>query len=195
MRSCFLARIAMLGLLFWLALVTTSSAAQEDQPSQPAINEQLQQILNKLDDVLKKYPRGTSLDCTQADVLRDELVQVETELAALLQRLQPGSEPANAISDSKKYRVDITNSVVIISEEINSDGLVSDQARTRLATVLDRYRAKFSQYSTYLKSEQILDLIDAAKKDPATMFAKYVTIQRDVEYIIDNMRAEVPDER
>jgi hypothetical protein len=194
MRVCYSACFIVMTLLIWLAQIHTSSAVQEEQPSQPAISVKLQEILDKLDDVLQKYPRGTSLDCTQADLLRDELVQVQVDIASLLRQLSPDSEPASELSDTKKYRVDITNSVVIISEEINSNGLVSDQARSRLETVLDRYRARFSQYSTFIKSEEILALIDAAKNDPASMFAKYMTIQRDAEYIIDNMRAEVPDE-
>jgi hypothetical protein len=98
-----------------------------------------------------------------------------------------------AVTGAKKYRVDITNAVNNISAEINSDGKISDQAYSKLKKVQDTYRAEFSSYGTFTKSEEIIKYIDEARADPNTAFAKYQQVQQDANYIVDMIRSEVPD--
>jgi formyltetrahydrofolate synthetase len=98
-----------------------------------------------------------------------------------------------AVTGAKKYRVDITNAVNAVSADINSDGKISDRVLGKLQKVLDKNRTEFGKNGTFVKSEEILKLIDEAKADPTNAFEKYQQVQQNVTYIVDMIRTEVPD--
>jgi hypothetical protein len=98
-----------------------------------------------------------------------------------------------AISGAKKYRVEITNAVNQIGEDITNDGKISDAHLAKLQKVLDTYAADFSKYGTYTSSQDIIRLVGEAKQDEANAFAKYKEIQSKINYIQDMVRTEVPD--
>jgi hypothetical protein len=98
-----------------------------------------------------------------------------------------------AVGGAKKYRVDITNAVNAISQEIDSDGKISDASLAKLQKVLDTNRGEFGKYGTFTKGEEIVKYYNEAKADPANAFAKFQQVQQDAAYIVDMIRSEVPD--
>lgn len=98
-----------------------------------------------------------------------------------------------AISGAKKYRVEITNAVNQIGEDITNSGEISDAHISKLKKVLDTYAAEFSTWGTYTNAQEILQLIEEAKQDSNTAFSKYKEVETKINYITDMIRTEVPD--
>lgn len=98
-----------------------------------------------------------------------------------------------AMTGAKKYRVEITNAVNQVGEDITNEGKVSAAHVKKLQKVLDTYAADFPTWGTYINAQQIIKLVEEAEQDQATAFTKYKEVQSKINYIQDMIRTEVPD--
>ncbi len=98
-----------------------------------------------------------------------------------------------AISGAKKYRVEITNAVNQVGEDIANEGKISAAHLAKLQKVLDTYAADFSAYGTYTSAQKIIELVKEAEADETIAFSKYKEVQSKINYIQDMVRTEVPD--
>ena len=98
-----------------------------------------------------------------------------------------------ALEGDRKYKVDLTNVLVVIRDEISNEGEVSERSAQKLDGVLAKYEEKYGRKGSFQHSSDIPELIKSASANPETSFDTLQQIQHKITMILDTLKTEIRD--
>jgi len=98
-----------------------------------------------------------------------------------------------ALNGAQKYKVDLTNVLMKIQDEINNDGKVSDKTYTKYEKFLEKSKDEYYNKGSYEKAEQIMECLQKARSDSANAFYQYQNAKIIMNQCFDLLKTEVAD--
>jgi hypothetical protein len=100
---------------------------------------------------------------------------------------------ALALGGAQKYKVDLTNILMNVQDEIESEGQVSDRTFNKFQSFMENNEEEFSSKGSYIKAEEVLDFIIEARNSPDDSFMKYQSAKVEITLVFDMLKTEVSD--
>lgn len=100
---------------------------------------------------------------------------------------------ALALGGEKKYKVDLQNALLRISDQIEKDGVVTDSAISKLQGVLDKYAEEFAGRGSYTSTLNLIDTLNKIKDEPQNEFIINQSALVIITDIQDTLKTEVKD--
>jgi hypothetical protein len=98
-----------------------------------------------------------------------------------------------ALSGEKKYKVDLSNVLLNIKDEIDTNGVVSDKTYNKFADFLEKSEEEFGIRASHMLSKDALESIRQAKDDPNSKFQHYQNALMSIANVQDALKTEVKD--
>jgi len=96
-----------------------------------------------------------------------------------------------AISGPQKYKVDISNVLLKMKLELDRDGQITDATISKLENVLAKHEEEFAGKGSYLRAQEILQLEEIARAEPAKAFHQHEAIKMDIDMIFEMLKTEI----
>lgn len=96
-----------------------------------------------------------------------------------------------ALSGDQKYKVDLTNILMKIQDQINNDGEVSDAMYKKFQNFMDKSKDTYWKKGSYEKAEQIMDCLTKARSEPDKAFYNYQNAKLIMNECLDLLKTEV----
>lgn len=96
-----------------------------------------------------------------------------------------------ALSGDQKYKVDLTNILMKIQDEINNNGEVSDVTYNKFVKFMDKSKDTYWKKGSYEKAEQIMDCLNTARSQPDKAFYNYQNAKMIMNDCFDLLKTEV----
>lgn len=98
-----------------------------------------------------------------------------------------------ALSGEKKYKVDLSNVLLNIVDEIETNGAVPDRTFNKLAGLLEKSEEEFGIRTSHMQSKAALESLQKAKDDPSNAFEHYQNALMCIANVQDALKTEVRD--
>jgi hypothetical protein len=100
---------------------------------------------------------------------------------------------ALALGGEKKYKVDLQNALLRISDQIEKNGEVSDDAIAKLQGVLEKYKEDFSGNGSYTSAESLIETLNKVKDEPGNEFSINQSALVIISDIQDTLKTEIKE--
>ena len=101
---------------------------------------------------------------------------------------------ALALTGAKKYKVDLTNILMKIQDEINNEGAVSDKSYNKFKSFMAKSEPEFGKKGSYVKAEKVEECLDIARAEPDKAFYQYQSAKLEISAVFDMLKTEVAEE-
>lgn len=98
-----------------------------------------------------------------------------------------------ALSGEKKYKVDLSNVVLNIKDEIEKTGDVSDDKLVKFEKLMDKYRDQFGDKGSFQFATQALAELKEAKANPDDAFKMLNVAVGDCGQVLEMLKTEIQD--
>jgi len=96
-----------------------------------------------------------------------------------------------ALSGEKKYKVSLSNVLLNVKDEIETDGVVSDKIYNKFAAFLESSEEEFGNRASHMLSKEALESIRLAKDDPSRTFEHNQNALMSIANVQDALKTEV----
>jgi len=100
---------------------------------------------------------------------------------------------ALALGGEKKYKVDLQNALLKISDQIEKNGVVGQDAISKLQSVLDKYKDEYSERGSYVSAVKLIEILDKVKEEPQNEFLINQSALVIITDIQDTLKTEVKE--
>lgn len=98
-----------------------------------------------------------------------------------------------ALGGAQKYKVDLTNILMKIQDEINKDGAVSDQTFNKFQTFMEDSKEEFGGKGSYYRAEEVMKCLVEARTNPENAFMQYQSAKLEITLCFDMLKTEVSE--
>ncbi len=98
---------------------------------------------------------------------------------------------ALALGGAQKYKVDLTNILMQVQDEIDNEGVVSDQTFNKFKTFMENNEEEFGNKGSYVKAENALECLITARNDPEKAFFQQQSAKLEINLCFDMLKTEV----
>ena len=98
---------------------------------------------------------------------------------------------ALALSGAKKYKVDLSNVMLKVRDQIESDGEVNERTTAKFESVLAKYEEEFGMKGSHIRATEALAEIKQAQANPVDAFMHYRNADVKISDVMDMLKTEV----
>ncbi|HES58557.1 MAG TPA: hypothetical protein ENO21_03905 [Firmicutes bacterium] len=100
---------------------------------------------------------------------------------------------ALALGGAQKYKVDLTNILMKIQDEIENEGKVSDQTFNKFENFMESNEEEFGNKGSYVKAEEVMKCLVEARNNPANAFMQLQSAKVEMTLVFDMLKTEVSE--
>jgi len=78
-----------------------------------------------------------------------------------------------ALSGDKRYKTELNNVLLSAQSDFDKDGAVSPTTLKKMEGLLGKYRAEYAEKGSFIRFQEMVDLINRAEQTPAEAFGLY----------------------
>lgn len=100
---------------------------------------------------------------------------------------------ALALGGAKKYKVDLQNILMNITDEIDRDGKVAERTYSKFQSFMDKYEEEYGRKGSYVKALNVMEHVTAARNTPDNAFMEYQKAKMEITLCQDLLKTEVQE--